>query len=122
MTLILVCMIIFNRIKHEFVKRFIRYDIPLIVNNTSNLLKNKIVTRGLHGFSSYVKNFFLQNYQNLCSCLYVNKFISCISLVCYSVSLYKQNIKISCIKLNVFEMSECFFLNPSKSDIIFYLK
>ena len=56
-----------NRIKHEFAKRCIRYDIPLIVNNTSILIKNKIVTHSLHGFSCYVKKHFLQNYQNLCS-------------------------------------------------------
>lgn len=56
-----------NRIKHEFAKRCIRYDIPLIVNNTSNLIKNKIVTHSLHGFSCYVKKHLLQNYQNLCS-------------------------------------------------------
>ena len=56
-----------NRIKHEFAKRCIRYDIPLIVNNTSILIKNKIVTHSLHGFSCYVKKHLLQNYQNLCS-------------------------------------------------------
>ena len=51
-----------NRIKHEFAKRCIRYDIPLTVNNT-----NKIVTHSLHGFSCYVKKHLLQNYKNLCS-------------------------------------------------------
>ena len=56
-----------NRIKHEIAKICIRHDIPLIVNNTSNLVKNKIVTHSLHGFSSYVKKHLLQNYQNLCS-------------------------------------------------------
>ena len=56
-----------NRIKHKFAKRCIRYDIPLIVNNTSNLIKNNIVTHSLHGFSCYVKKHFLQNYKNLCS-------------------------------------------------------
>ena len=46
------------RIKHEFGKRRIRCDTPLIVNNTSNLIKNKIVTHGLHGFSCYIKKHF----------------------------------------------------------------
>ena len=44
----------FNRIKHEFAKRCIRYD-------TSNLIENNIVTHSTHGFSCYVKKHFLQD-------------------------------------------------------------
>ena len=76
-----------NRIKHEFAKRCIMYDIPLIVNNTSNLIN----THCFHGFSFYVKKHFFYKitknsvqYQNV---IYVNNSISCTSLVCYSVIL-----------------------------------
>ena len=57
-----------NRAKHDFAKRCIRHDIPLLINNTTFNFKNKITTHSLRGFISYAKHtFFLQNYKILCS-------------------------------------------------------
>ena len=55
-----------NMAKHDFAKRCIRHDIPLLINNTTFNIKNKITTNSLRGFISYAKENFLQNYKTLC--------------------------------------------------------
>ena len=56
-----------NRAKHDFAKRSIRHDIPLLINNTTFNIKNKITTHSLRGYVSYAKHTFLQNYKIQCS-------------------------------------------------------
>ena len=34
-----------NRAKHDFAKRCIRYDIPLLINNTTKHIRNNILTQ-----------------------------------------------------------------------------
>ena len=43
-----------NRAKHDFAKRCIRHDIPLVKNNNAFNIKNKIITtHSLQGRNSY---------------------------------------------------------------------
>ena len=68
-----------NRAKHDFAKRCIRHDIPLLINNTTFNIKNKITTHSLQGFISYAKENVLQNYKTLCfftKLLYIWTFIT----------------------------------------------
>ena len=44
-----------NRAKHDFAKRYIRYDIPLLINNTSKHIRKTKLTHSLHGFIRYAK-------------------------------------------------------------------
>ena len=53
-----------NRAKHDFAKRCIRHDIPLLINNTTFNFKNKITTHSLRGFISYAKHTFFTELQN----------------------------------------------------------
>ena len=41
-------------------------DIPLLINNTTFNIKNKITTHSLRGFISYAKDNYLQKYKTLC--------------------------------------------------------
>ena len=76
-----------NRAKHDFVKRCIRHDIPLLINNNTFNIKNKITTHTLRGFISYAKDNFLQKYKTLLftKLLYMWTFIT-MNLLIYSVS------------------------------------
>ena len=47
-----------NRIKHQFAKRNIRHDIPLIVNNTLNLIKIRLLCIVYMGFPVTLRNTF----------------------------------------------------------------
>ncbi len=52
--------------KHEFAKRCLRFDLPHIINNTPNIILDKIHTHSLQGFSLYIKHYLLQSYQDVC--------------------------------------------------------
>ena len=54
------------RVSHEFAKRCIRYSIIKTVNNSPDLIKNKINTHSIHRFCCYIKNHYLQNYDPIC--------------------------------------------------------
>ncbi len=62
------------RPKHEYARFCIRYHIPLIVNESSPEIINKIDTHSLQGFSKYIKIKILESYnkdctiQNCCIC------------------------------------------------------
>ena len=43
-------------------KKSIKYTLPHTINNASDLVKNKIYTRSLHGFATYVKYHYLHTY------------------------------------------------------------
>ena len=48
--------------KHEFTKQCLKYNLPFIINNTYDIVKEKIYTHSLRGFTIYAKNFHLQTY------------------------------------------------------------
>lgn len=52
--------------KHAFVANSIIFRIPNIVNNCPQLIKEKITTHSITGFSQYVKNHFLSKYGHEC--------------------------------------------------------
>ena len=63
-----------TRVQHEFAKHSLRYTLPRTINNTPNIIINKIYTHSLHGFATYIKNFFIQTY-NIVPCTIINCYI-----------------------------------------------
>ena len=53
--------------KHEYAKRTLRFDLPKIVNETPAIILNKIHTHSLNGFTWYIKQHFLSEYQQNCN-------------------------------------------------------
>ena len=64
------------RVHHEFAKRSLRYSLPHTINNAPDLLKDKVTTHSLHGFSNYIKLYYLNTYIEQCAIqncyIYVN--------------------------------------------------
>ena len=93
-----------NRAKHDFAKRCIRHDIPLLINNTTFNIKNKITTHSLQGFISYAKENFYKITKHCAfyqTVIYVWTFITSNVLIysdsslCYtSVNVHKLNVHI----------------------------
>ena len=54
------------RVKHVFAERCIRYCIPEILNKTDDLIIDKIKTHSPRGFSTYIKQFYLNKYNTIC--------------------------------------------------------
>ena len=54
------------RVTHEFAKRCIRYSVIKTVNNSPDLIKNKIHTHSIHAFCCYIKKHYLHNYESIC--------------------------------------------------------
>ena len=48
------------RAKHEFAKKCLRHNLPLVVNNIPDIVKEKRITHNLNGFAKYVKQNLLQ--------------------------------------------------------------
>jgi len=57
------------KIKHEFARNCIRYDMPRIMNNTSLCIVNKITTHSLYGYGQYIKKGMIESYSVICSIL-----------------------------------------------------
>ena len=53
-------------VRHEYAKRSLRFDLPKVINNTPTIILDKIHTHSLKGFSCYIKNYFIQNYDEIC--------------------------------------------------------
>ena len=53
-------------VRHVFAQKCIRYSIPKLINRTDRLIVDKCFSHSLHGFSIYVKKYFIQNYDELC--------------------------------------------------------
>ena len=51
--------------RHEFAKKCLKYNLPHIINDTPELVLEKIVTHSLRGFAYYLKMYLLQKYQNV---------------------------------------------------------
>ena len=55
------------RAKHEFAKNCLRHNLPFIVNNIPDIVKEKLITHSLNGFAKYVKQNLLQTYNDACT-------------------------------------------------------
>lgn len=55
-----------QRDEHGFANECIRYATPKLINSTPDLIKDKLATHSLHGFSHYVKNHFINKYKEIC--------------------------------------------------------
>ena len=53
--------------RHEFAKKCLKYNLPPIMNDTPELVLEKIVIHSLRRFAYYLKMYLLQKYQNLCT-------------------------------------------------------
>ena len=58
-----------NRVNTTRAKQSLKYDIPVVVNNTPKNITDKFHTHSLQGFGNYIKNEFLKSYQSVCSIL-----------------------------------------------------
>ena len=56
-----------TRVNHEFAKRCVRHSIIKTLNHAPDLIKNIINTHSGHGFTSYIKTYYLRNYQFTCN-------------------------------------------------------
>ena len=55
------------RAKHEFAKKCLRHNLPLTLNNTPSIIKDKLHTHSLQGFANYAKHQFIMEYQDTCT-------------------------------------------------------
>ena len=46
-----------NRVKHEFAKHCLRHSIPRLINSIPDIIKHKLYTHSLSGFSTYFKRY-----------------------------------------------------------------
>ena len=56
-----------RRVTHTFAKNSLRHNIPTLINNAPNSIKAKLTTHSIHGFSNYVKNYYIHDYQEQCT-------------------------------------------------------
>ena len=54
------------RVKHSFAKKCLRYNLPILINNTPKNIKDKVYTHSLPGFSTYIKKIYIEKYENSC--------------------------------------------------------
>jgi hypothetical protein len=54
------------RVKHEYAKNSIQYIIPVAFNKCPSPIREKIYTHSLFGFTRYIKQRFLNNYNEIC--------------------------------------------------------
>ena len=53
--------------KHEYAKKCLRFDLPRLINITPAIILDKVWTHSLQGFSWYIKQYTIQNYQETCN-------------------------------------------------------
>ena len=65
-----------HRTTHTFAKQCLRQNIPVLLNNAPSSITDKFLTHSIQGFSNYVKNHFVNKYQQHCTIpncyIYVN--------------------------------------------------
>ena len=54
------------KVEHEFAKKCIRYNIPITINSTSDVILDKIKTHSISGFTQYIKNHLVNQYSVNC--------------------------------------------------------
>ena len=62
-----------RRVTHTFAKNSLRHNIPTLINNAPNSIKAKLITHSIHGFSNYVKNYYI--YTRLSRTMYNTKLL-----------------------------------------------
>ena len=55
------------KIIHEFAKKCLRHNLPLLLNNLPDIVKEKLMSHSTQGFVNYVKQYFLQSYEVICT-------------------------------------------------------
>ena len=53
--------------KKAFTKKCIRHSIPALINKTPSSITEKLSSHSLNGFSHYVKNYYISEYNIVCS-------------------------------------------------------
>ena len=53
------------KVKHEFAKKCLKYNLPKLINDTPERVKDKINTHSLQGFINYGKNDMIHKYGNI---------------------------------------------------------
>ena len=56
-----------HRTTHTFAKQCLRQNIPVLLNNAPSSITDKFLTHRIQGFSNYVKNHFVNKYQQHCT-------------------------------------------------------
>ena len=56
-----------HRVNHNFAENCIRYKLPKLLNDTPSIILDKVYTHSEPGFKLYLKNYFLNNYQDECT-------------------------------------------------------
>ena len=67
----------FYQTKTALAKASVRYYVPRLIHTTPNIVTDKINTHSMHGFSTYVRNYFIGLYQSQCllqNCYICNKY------------------------------------------------
>ena len=52
--------------KHKFMNYSLRYQLPYLINNTSQAILEKIDTHSFQGFSWYIKHYYILSYDDHC--------------------------------------------------------
>ena len=55
-----------NRYNHSYAMNCLRFDLPGAINTMPTQIKEKFYTHSYHGFITYVKNFFINDYEQEC--------------------------------------------------------
>ena len=53
--------------KHDFTKKCLRHNLPLLLNNHPEIVNEKLMSHSTQGFVKYVKLYFLQCYEVTCT-------------------------------------------------------
>ena len=56
-----------HRTTHTFAKQCLRQNTPVLLNNAPSSITDKCLTHSIQGFSNYVKNHFVNKYQQHCT-------------------------------------------------------
>ena len=52
--------------QHVFVNKSICFRVPSILNNCPNIIKEKINTHSIKGYSNYIKKYYIEKYSAIC--------------------------------------------------------
>ncbi len=52
---------------NEYDKKCIRFHLPISINSTSKVILSKIDTHSLNGFAGYIKQYYLNSYEDTCT-------------------------------------------------------
>ena len=56
-----------NKTKHKFADNCLRSQLPIIINSTPSIIKDKFDTHSFNGFCNYAKHYIIENYENSCN-------------------------------------------------------